>query len=793
MTLRYTDQPNPDLLRLLPMTARTVLDVGCGTGALGAAHRVRIHGARLLGIERDPQAAAIAATRLDAVACLDVEQNPLPFALDEGIDCIVYGDVLQQLRNPWNLLREHLKALTPGGTVLVCVPNAEHWSLAARLLQGKWRYEEAGLLDERHLRWFTLRTILQALRDAGLTVEEIHPRVFADQARQFTELLVPALRKLGIDPQNYAARALPLQYVLRARLAEAEPTAVSPRQGVSAADIAREIVTIEPSVHFVPREPVELDGLTDEIAPHFACATHTAEVRSFRFSDVVLNTACMLLFDGERPIRETNYLLSDSEYRRARIADDQVIELPADQTYIIGCNRDHANYYHWLIQAIPAIDSSVRVRGSVLAIPPLQAWQERSLELLDLADMPRLTLDLRSQYRFPDVEYSEFLNGSAAFRISLRAMQTFRRMRAKVPHQPCPHEIIYVAGTGNETELIRLLEQEGVGIIIPGSLSLDEQINTFRAARMVIGPHGAGLSNIVFCEPATILYELIPEHDPNSCINRLALAAGVHYVADAFPSRGGDYDLDRIIGRIRALRARIAQPAAAVSLTAPSPPQEDLPLEALLMHFESLGDSCEFGLVQREAGAEPLSLLRFASPHIPVEMRPDAIAAALKNEFNGLGNPDTIRLTFEGERREIIVHETAYRLMHHSFKHKGEVELEDFCRRETKRLIFLRDKLLADLRAAEKLWVWKSNVLISDQQIEGLLDAVRGFGSNVLLWVVTADADHPSGTVERLRPGLLKGYISRFAPYDDALDISFDDWYELCRNAYASWRLLLQR
>ena len=81
----YPDLPNPDLLALIPPDAHTILDVGCGTGALGAAYREQNHAARLLGIERDPRAAAIASKRLDLVVVADVEAEPFPFEVPERV------------------------------------------------------------------------------------------------------------------------------------------------------------------------------------------------------------------------------------------------------------------------------------------------------------------------------------------------------------------------------------------------------------------------------------------------------------------------------------------------------------------------------------------------------------------------------------------------------------------------------------------------------------------------------------------------------------------------------------
>jgi SAM-dependent methyltransferase len=213
-----TDLPNPDLLSRIPLASRTVLDVGCRTGALGAAFRRLNPTARLLGIDKDIEAAQQAALRLDDVVAGDVEEDALPFELADGLDCIVYGDVLEHLSDPWDVLRRHAQALAPEGTMLICVPNVEHWSFAARLLKGDWAYEPDGLLDQGHLRWFTLESMRKGLLALGLFPCDVHPRVFAvEQVEAFARALAPGLHALGIDPAEYAGRSAPLQYVWRVR------------------------------------------------------------------------------------------------------------------------------------------------------------------------------------------------------------------------------------------------------------------------------------------------------------------------------------------------------------------------------------------------------------------------------------------------------------------------------------------------------------------------------------------------------------------------------------------------
>ena len=274
----YPDYANPELLERIPLKASCVLDVGCAQGALGLAYLRRNPNARVLGIDSDPEAASRAAPRLSEVACLNVEAVPMPFAVAGGIDCIVYGDVLEHLADPWALLRAQAAYLSPDGAVLVCMPNVEHWSFALRLLNGSFDYEAHGLLDRTHLRWFTPRTMADALRQAGLELSDLHPRpIDAEGARRFAQALAPGLRAIGVDPQEYLNRAAPLQFIWRARKTNPprivlRATALPPLGGVSEIRVNQPMRAMrsESSVlAFVHQDEAEIPARGRDI-PHIA-------------------------------------------------------------------------------------------------------------------------------------------------------------------------------------------------------------------------------------------------------------------------------------------------------------------------------------------------------------------------------------------------------------------------------------------------------------------------------------------------------------------------------------------
>lgn len=216
----YPDAPNPDILSRIPSDAKVVLDVGCFTGALGGEYKRRNPLAKVFGIERDKTAGDEARRRLDGVYITDLDTNQIPFEaeLSEGsIDCLIYGDILEHVRDPASVLRRHVDFLAPDGIVIICCPNLEHWSFAARLLRGVWDYEDQGLLDKTHLRWFTKNTMRRMLRSINLVPIDDMPRVFdADECEEFVNSIAPGTERLGIDTKAYQQRSLPLQHVWRA-------------------------------------------------------------------------------------------------------------------------------------------------------------------------------------------------------------------------------------------------------------------------------------------------------------------------------------------------------------------------------------------------------------------------------------------------------------------------------------------------------------------------------------------------------------------------------------------------
>ena len=170
---RLKDDPHSShsviLARLGDGRGRKALDVGAADGFL--SERLTAQGWSVTALERDPALAARARGRCKEVVVADLESAP-PL-LDGPFEAIVYGDVLEHLSEPRTALVALNRTLAPGGTAIVSVPNVAHLWMRLSLMLGRFDYADRGILDRTHLRFFTRRTFVAFLRDAGLTVVEL--------------------------------------------------------------------------------------------------------------------------------------------------------------------------------------------------------------------------------------------------------------------------------------------------------------------------------------------------------------------------------------------------------------------------------------------------------------------------------------------------------------------------------------------------------------------------------------------------------------------------------------------
>jgi glycosyltransferase involved in cell wall biosynthesis/ubiquinone/menaquinone biosynthesis C-methylase UbiE len=163
----YKPSPHSSHGRILDMLGDRedlrILDVGCGAGWL--AQRLTAAGHSVTGVDaieldgvRD---------RLDRFVAADLSTG-LPDSVGEGFDVVIAADIVEHLDDARGMLAELAGRARTGGSVIVSVPNFAHWYPRSRVVVGRFDYDQRGILDETHLRFFTRRSFLRTAREAGL-------------------------------------------------------------------------------------------------------------------------------------------------------------------------------------------------------------------------------------------------------------------------------------------------------------------------------------------------------------------------------------------------------------------------------------------------------------------------------------------------------------------------------------------------------------------------------------------------------------------------------------------------
>jgi O-antigen biosynthesis protein len=230
----YPESSNTALFEVIAGSPRRVLELGCASGAFGAALKVRFPEAAVTGIEAGSAAAKAAAARLDRVILSRIEDLDFESAgLAKGeFDTVIAADILEHLVNPWDVLVRLKPLLAPGAQVVASIPNVRNAILIAALaVNGRWQYRERGLLDITHLRFFTLEEIRRMFAETGYRYEQhvvnLSPPL-ADLYRNNAgrEKVTVQLGRLTLSDLSPAelAELCAEQFVVRARLPqEASP------------------------------------------------------------------------------------------------------------------------------------------------------------------------------------------------------------------------------------------------------------------------------------------------------------------------------------------------------------------------------------------------------------------------------------------------------------------------------------------------------------------------------------------------------------------------------------------
>src|SRR4051812_4620430 len=160
---------NPYVISLVPKEAKYILDIGCGAGDNGEI--LKDMGYVVDGITISEEEKAVAGRIMRNVYVHNVE-NGLPKDINGKYDVIILSHVLEHICYPQTLLKDIQGILNPGGFLIIALPNLMHFRSRWQLLRGNFNYQEYGIWDYTHFRWYTFRSARKMLEQAGYTVEQ---------------------------------------------------------------------------------------------------------------------------------------------------------------------------------------------------------------------------------------------------------------------------------------------------------------------------------------------------------------------------------------------------------------------------------------------------------------------------------------------------------------------------------------------------------------------------------------------------------------------------------------------
>lgn len=208
----YYQYARPEVQEMINPDAKKILDVGCATGLMAAEikHKLSVE---VWGIELVSDVAAEAAKILDRVIAGKIEDaySQLP---DGYFDTIIFADVLEHLQDPLPVLTAMKAKLSPQGEIIASIPNVRHWSVLKGLIEGRWDYEDAGILDRTHLRFFTRKSVMELFPGAGFKVADMRATEIGGEGAP--QNVVDALSATGLDISSLASESRHYQYLVKA-------------------------------------------------------------------------------------------------------------------------------------------------------------------------------------------------------------------------------------------------------------------------------------------------------------------------------------------------------------------------------------------------------------------------------------------------------------------------------------------------------------------------------------------------------------------------------------------------
>ena len=337
------------------------------------------------------------------------------------------------------------------------------------------------------------------------------------------------------------------------------------------ADLPIRVLVDPPSaIHFYPSRAVHETGMLPYIRDtlHQEPATFVASIpdgRVWGSCAAVISPDGFLVEDLSKQMEPAS-ILTHRIFERVQLPPVDRIEA----TVAVLLTEGSANYFHWMCEAAPRYgllqEAFPHASVDFYAVPkPLLKFHREVLAKLGVAEEKLLLVDDSVHIQARRLLVPSISGGGCA---TARACRFLRELFPRVNTRP-PSRRIYISRKSSiyrrvidEDTLIAFLSSYGFEAVALEGKSVAEQAAVFAEAEVVVGPHGAGMTNLIFCTPGSAVIELFSPYYVNPCywtiphevgLKHFHLAGGENHSERGFDPEMGEVDIEVNYSELKAL------------------------------------------------------------------------------------------------------------------------------------------------------------------------------------------------------------------------------------------------
>ncbi|AKQ45111.1 hypothetical protein TH63_04825 [Rufibacter radiotolerans] len=310
-------------------------------------------------------------------------------------------------------------------------------------------------------------------------------------------------------------------------------------------------------------------------------------LRAILLKDQYIDPHWALVFDKElNVVLQSAYLKPESLVQEILNKRQKgVTQLSEKFVYFVGYNLGYGNYYHWCLQCLPTLILYFSLKN---IYTNLKLLLPKSLPDFAFQYLQILNVDLKNEVEFIVVDerlylakemiYPSLLGGEFAFEASISVLNfsksyfenSIKKKSSLFSLNLGKKRLMYCARLDSKNRIIKneqllinhLKEKYHAKIYTNTGQSVKDQANSFHEADIIISPHGAGMTNILFCKKGTTIIELIPDKYTNPCFATLAVHNELKYFPCVFPTityegRQQDYEWEIELSSIDSVLSKL--------------------------------------------------------------------------------------------------------------------------------------------------------------------------------------------------------------------------------------------